>query len=154
MGNKIQKIQISSENEPLTKKNNNKNSLPPLPPLPLPLPHLPLPTLPLPTLPYRTSSKNAADKKYAGMVKDVFNSLPSNIREAFQEFTQGLMKEIYIDRTNLLKAIRDFYTVNTYKCNNTNGYWLAFYNQAYNGLPCDSSATEKLDNTIIGYQGA
>ena len=105
MGNKIQKMQIS------TSENSKKNSapLPPLPPLPLPT--------------YHTTSQSAADKKYANLVKEVFNSLPSNIREAFQDFTQNLMKETYIDRTNLLKAIRDFYTINTYKCNNTNGYW-------------------------------
>ena len=138
MGNKIQKMQIS------TSENSKKNSAP-LPPLPLP----PLP--PLPT--YHTTSQSAADKKYANLVKEVFNSLPSNIREAFQDFTQNLMKETYIDRTNLLKAIRDFYTINTYKCNNTNGYWLAFYNQAHNGLTNDSSAAKHLDNTIIGYQG-
>ena len=135
MGNKIQKMQIS------TSENSKKNSapLPPLPPLPLPT--------------YHTTSQSAADKKYANLVKEVFNSLPSNIREAFQDFTQNLMKETYIDRTNLLKAIRDFYTINTYKCNNTNGYWLAFYNQAHNGLTNDSSAAKHLDNTIIGYQG-
>jgi hypothetical protein len=137
MGNKIQKMQIS------TSENAKKNSAP-----------LPLPLQPLPPLPYHTTSQSAADKKYANLVKEVFNSLPSNIREAFQDFTQNLMKETYIDRTNLLKAIRDFYTINTYKCNNTNGYWLAFYNQAHNGLTNDSSAAKHLDNTIIGYQGA
>ena len=58
--------------------------------------------------PYRSINTSKYDKKYTTKVKNTFFWVSVDLRNKFQEFTEKLMDEEYIDEDNLIQAIKDF----------------------------------------------
>ena len=79
---------------------------------------------------YRTTKYDYADKIYATKMRELFESLlDKTIQKDFQDFTQNLMDDKFINRYCLLEAISDF---NKELCNSELS---SFYIYAYNYRP-------------------
>ena len=86
--------------------------------------------------PYRSPNPDKHDKNYATKLKERFSVVSVKLQNHFQEFTQNLMDEDYINRFELLKATDAFQLEYEKLITESDDWaWGLFLEAAYNYRP-------------------
>ena len=86
--------------------------------------------------PYRSLNTGEEDKQYASTLQQRFSLVSFILQYKFQEFTQNLMDDKYIDRHKLIKATEDFELKYKKIITESKDYnWVGFKVSAFNYWP-------------------
>ena len=82
-------------------------------------------------LPFRCENYTDNDKMYATEIRKHYILLPQTIQSSFNSYTSNLMNEIYINRSELIKAIDMYELMNIHKYLFPPDEWIIFSNIVY-----------------------
>jgi hypothetical protein len=90
-------------------------------------------------LQYRTTYYIKSDIKFTLYIKKEYNKLPSEIKNAFNNYSMNLMQDHYISKIELMKAVLDFEmynNINNYNNIIDNCEWKEFAIKVYKNKCC------------------